>query len=125
MEKLVKLEGKEIGFKCSAGTVRAYRMNYGRDLILDMASLEKELIEDKTLSKDSTQCAEEVAYTMAREYDSALAPIGEWLDQFSPYFVYAAVPEIICMWADNLKTINSTKKNSEKLNEKPQQPCSS
>ena len=125
MEKLVKLEDKEIGLKCSAGTVRSYRMNYGRDLILDIAMIEKELIENKVLGTESGQCAEEIAYTMAREYNPDLEPIEEWLDQFGPYFVYTVVSEIIYMWAENIKTLNSTKKNSVKRKETRQQPSSS
>ena len=125
MEKLVKLEDKEIGFKCSAGTVRSYRMNFGRDLIIDIANVEKELFENKLLGIESAQCAEEIAYTMAKEYDPDLEPIEEWLDQFSPYFIYTVVSEIIYMWAENIKTLNSTKKNSAKRKETHQQPSSS
>lgn len=125
MEKLVKLEDKEIGFKCSAGTVRSYRMNFGRDLIIDIANIEKELFENKLLGTESAQCAEEIAYTMAKEYDPDLEPIEEWLDQFSPYFIYTVVSEIIYMWAENIKTLNSTKKNKEKRKETHQQPSSS
>lgn len=125
MERLVKIENNEIGLKCSAGTVRAYRMNYGKDLILDIAMLEKELIENKVLGKDSAQSAEEIAYTMAKEYDPDIEPIETWLDQFSPYFIYSVVSEIIYMWAENIKTLNSTKKNSEKLKETHPQPSSS
>ena len=125
MEKLVKLEDKEIGFKCSAGTVRSYRMNFGRDLIIDIANVEKELFANKLLGIESAQCAEEIAYTMAKEYDPDLEPIEEWLDQFSPYFIYTVVSEIIYMWAENIKTLNSTKKNSVKRKETHQQPSSS
>lgn len=125
MEKLVKLEDKEIGFKCSAGTVRSYRMNFGRDLIIDIANIEKELFENKLLGTESAQCAEEIAYTMAKEYDPDLEPIEEWLDQFSPYFIYTVVSEIIYMWAENIKTLNSTKKNSAKRKGTRQQPSSS
>ena len=125
MEKLVKLEDKEIGLKCSAGTVRSYRMNFGRDLIIDIANIEKELFENKLLGTESAQCAEEIAYTMAREYDPDLEPIEEWLDQFSPYFIYTVVSEIIYMWAENIKTLNSTKKNSVKRKGTRQQPSSS
>ena len=125
MEKLVKLEDKEIGLKCSAGTVRSYRMNYGKDLILDIAMIEKELIENKVLGTESAQSAEEIAYTMAREYNPDIEPIEEWLDQFNPYFIYTIVSEIIYMWAENIKTLNSTKKNSVKQKETRQQPSSS
>lgn len=110
MEKLIEIEGIEIGFKCSAGTVRTYRMEYGRDLILDIASAEREMLETKQLSAESAKIAEEVVYTMAKEYDPDIVPIKEWLDQFSPYFVYNAAALIIGMWYENTKTLNTPKK---------------
>ena len=125
MEKLVKLEDKEIGLKCSAGTVRAYRMNFGKDMILDIGNIEKELFENKVLGTEAAQSAEEIAYTMAKEYDPSIEPIDVRLDQFGPYFIYTIVSEIIYMWAENIKTLNSTKKNSEKQKETHQQPSSS
>jgi hypothetical protein len=112
MEKLIKIENIEFGLKCSAGTVRAYRMEYGRDLILDIAQLQKEMFETKEVSAESAQFAENVVYTMAKEYDPDIVPISEWLDQFSPYFVYQAVPQVIVMWLENTRTLNEPKKKA-------------
>ena len=125
MEKLFEIEGKEIGFKCSAGTVRAYRMDFGRDLIRDIAEAERELIETKALSPESTLIAENMAYTMAKEYDPDIPPMEEWLEQFSPYFIYNCIALIIGMWVENTQTLNKTKKNKGKQSESGQQPSSS
>lgn len=110
METLVEIEGKEVGLKASAGTVRAYRDECGRDLILDMGTVEADILGNKTLSIESTAIAENVVYLMAKEYDSELPPIKEWLDQFSPYFVYSAVVHVINMWHKNISTRNETRK---------------
>ena len=53
MEKLVEIEGKKIGLKASAGTVCAYRDMFGRDLLLDMGTFEKEFYPAGTLMFDS------------------------------------------------------------------------
>ena len=103
--------------KCSAGTVRTYRDLFGRDLILDMATIEKELIETKQLTSDTCELAEQIIWLMAREYDHDLPELPEFLDQFSPYFSYNATGQVIYMWRECVKTLNSTKKNSEKLSE--------
>lgn len=111
MERVFEVEHKKVGVKCSAGTVRTYRNLHARDLILDMAALEKELVETKTLTPASEEIAENVSYIMAKEYDETLPDINEWLSSFSPYFVYTIVAQCIYMWRENLVSINSSKKN--------------
>lgn len=111
MERTFEVEKKEMGVKCSAGTVRTYRNLFGRDLILDMGNLEKELVETKMLSAPSEEIAENVCYVMAKEYDESLPSMTEWLSGFSPFFVYSVVAQCIYMWRENLNTINASKKN--------------
>ena len=111
MERKFEVEGQTIGAKCSAGTVRTYRNLFARDLIQDMVSLEKELVETKTLSAASAEIAENVVYLMAKEYDDTIPTMNEWLSSFSPYFVFNVVAQVIYMWRENLQTINSSKKN--------------
>ena len=111
MERVFEVENQTIGVKCSAGTVRSYRNVVGRDLIQDMVALEKELVETKTLGSESAEIAENVIYLMAKEYDSSIPAIDEWLSGFSPYFVYSVVAQCIYMWRENLQTINTSKKN--------------
>lgn len=110
MEKLVIIEGNEIGLKASAGTVRAYRDTFGRDLIVDIGTVEMEILDSKTLTAESAQVAENVVYIMAKEFDKDIPAIREWLDQFSPYFVFSAIVQVINMWRENTRTINSSKK---------------
>lgn len=111
MERMFNIEKQNVGVKCSAGTVRSYRNLYGRDLISDMGLLEKELVETKTLSTSSEEIAENVCYLMAKEYDDTIPQINEWLSEFSPYFVYTIAAQCIIMWRENLKTLETTKKN--------------
>jgi len=110
MEKMVEIEGTEIGLKASAGTVRVYRDCFVRDLIVDMGTLEAELLQQKGLSPESVKIAENVIWVMAHEYDPSIPVIQEWLDQFSPYFIYNAIVQAIYMWRENTATINDSKK---------------
>lgn len=110
MEKIVTIEGKEIGFKASAGTVRRYRDAFARDLIVDMGTVEEEILKKKIMSSESAKIAENVIYIMAREYDSNIPQITDWLDEFSPYFVYTAIVHVITMWHENTLTLNKSKK---------------
>ncbi len=111
MERVFEVENQNIGVKCSAGTVRSYRNLYGRDLIADMTLLEEELVKTKTLQSQSQEIAENAIYVMAKEYDNTIPGLGEWLSGFSPYFVYTVVAQCIYMWRENLKTLNTSKKN--------------
>jgi len=110
MERTIKLEGHEIGFKASAGTVRTYRMTFGRDMILDIGKFEEEIFQTKCLSKDTAEIAENVIWLMAKEYDDSIPDIRTWLDMFSPYLIYEAIPHTVVMWRDNIATSNKSKK---------------
>lgn len=125
MERIIELEGKEIGLKCTAGTVRAYRIEYGRDLIQDMTAIEQQLLEDQMLTQENTGIAENVLYMFAKQYDSNIPSLPEWLDGFSPYFVFSAIGAAIVMWRENLMTLSSAKKNIDQSSESGQQPSSS
>lgn len=41
MEKRIKIDGKEVGFRASALTPRLYRHKIGRDMIQDLNKLQK------------------------------------------------------------------------------------
>lgn len=110
MEKLVEIEGKKFGLKASAGTVCSYRDMFGRDLIVDMGTFESEFLSTQTLSSDTAKICEDAIWLMAKEYDSSIPEKKEWLDQFSPFFIYAACVHAIQMWAENLRQLNQTKK---------------
>lgn len=110
MERIVNLEGHDIGLKVSAGTVRAYRDQFGKDLIQDMGVIEQEILANKTMTVESSQIAENIIWLMAKEYDPDIEPIDKWLGNFGPYFIYGAVVYVITMWRDNIATLNKSKK---------------
>jgi len=117
MEKIVKIEGKEIGLKVTAGTVCTYRDIFGRDLLNDMSLFESELLKNRALSTDTAAIAEKAIWTMAKEYGEEhgedIPQLKEWLDGFSPLFTYNACVHAINMWVEGMKTLNSTKKNKK------------
>ena len=41
MEKIIDMDGKQIKFKSTAGTLMRYRNNFGRDFIKDIVILDK------------------------------------------------------------------------------------
>ena len=98
---------------------------FGRDLIQDMTAIEQQLLEDQMLTQENTGIAENVLYMFAKQYDSNIPSLPEWLDGFSPYFVFSAIGAAIVMWRENLMTLSSAKKNIDQSSESGQQPSSS
>lgn len=110
METIATIEGKKIGLKASAGTIRRYREQFGRDMIQDMDLLETHFLKEKVFTTEESEIAENAIWLMAKEYNSSIPEIHEWLEQWSPYFIYQAIVQVIVMWTKNLQTLNTQKK---------------
>lgn len=124
MEKVVEIDGKEVGFKASAATPYMYRSIFGRDLIKDMvalynsyrvaeASTEYSPEEEKNaarLTAVDLQIFLNASWVMAREYDRSIPGVEEWLEGFEMFSIYKVFPVIIDLWGLNNKTLATPKK---------------
>lgn len=126
MEKIVEIDGKEVGFKATALTLRFYRHFFGRDMINDMVKLKKaykkaaELPEDATeeerqdaqLSALDLEIFENTAWVMAWQHDKKAAGKNpeQWLDGFETFSIYEIFPEILSLWMLNQGTTAIPKK---------------
>ena len=126
MDKVLNIAGKEVGLRATALTPRLYRHTIGRDIIQDMAKLQKAFAKAAQLSKDATEeerqeaqlsvmdleIFENVAFVMARQYDQNIPDtVDAWLDQFETFSIYEIFPEILSLWNTNNKTTSKPKKN--------------
>ena len=102
MDKVIQIDGKEVGFRATALTPRFYRHKIGRDIMQDMNQLQKsfdrvktakkyeskEELEQAQLSVMDLEIFENVAYIMAKQYDNTIAnTVEEWLDSFSCFSI--------------------------------------
>ncbi len=125
MDKVFTISGKEVGLRATALTPRLYRHKIGRDIIQDMAQLQKAFQKASQLGKDATEeeCQaaqlsvmdleifENVAFIMARQYDHNIPDkVEDWLDQFDTFSIYQVFPEIMELWAMNNRTTSRPKK---------------
>lgn len=125
MDKVLLISGKEVGLRATALTPRIYRHKIGRDIIQDMAKLQKAFNKASQLSKDATEeerqesqlsvvdleIFENVAFVMARQYDQNIPDSVEaWLDQFDTFSIYEVFPEILNLWMANNRTTSKAKK---------------
>ena len=93
MDKIILIDGKEVGFGATALTPRLYRHKIGRDIIRDLnqlkCSYEKSVnskhkeTEKEEIPIVDLEIFENVAYVMARQYDDNIpATVEEWLQRF-------------------------------------------
>lgn len=113
MERTITIDGKPVKFKCTAGTVRAYRQLFTRDLLVDIQRLQSLKEDSDDLSGEALEVFERIAYTMAKQADDTIPDdVDEWLDSFEMFSVYKALPEIIKMWALSQTTLSTPKKKA-------------
>lgn len=126
MEKIVEIDGRKVGFKATALTLRFYRHFFGRDMISDMVKLRKaykkaaELPENATeeerqdaqLSALDLEIFENAAWIMAWQHDKEAAGTKpeQWLDGFETFSIYEIFPEILTLWMLNQETTAIPKK---------------
>lgn len=126
MERTVTIDGRKVRLRASAAIPRLYRLKFRRDIIQDMASIqrsmerEKENVSDSdtgedgpsTLPLEALTLFENIAYLMARHADPQQVPdsVDAWLDGFETFSIYQVMPVIQEMWEENLRTLNEPKK---------------
>lgn len=125
MEKMVKIDGREVGFRATALTPRIYRHKIGRDMIQDLNKLQSsynkamrlpdevtdEERKEAQLSALDLEIFENAAYVMAKQYDANLPNSPEeWLDGFETFSIYEILPAILELWQLNTATTAKPKK---------------
>lgn len=125
MERVLKIDGKEVGFRATALTPRIYRHKMRRDIIQDLNALRQSYKKAVNLPPDATEdeikdaqfsavdleIFENVAYIMAKQYDKDTPDTPEeWLDGFLTFSIYKILPEILELWALNEQTTAKPKK---------------
>lgn len=126
MEKVILIDGREVGLKATALTPRIYRHRIGRDMVSDMTKLRKAYAKAQGLPAGATEeerkeaqlsvldleIFENTAWVMAKQYDSENTPSSpdEWLDRFSTFSIYEIMPVILELWQLNNQTTSVPKK---------------
>lgn len=126
MDKIITIDGREVGFRATALTPRLYRHKIGRDIIQDLNSLRKAYAKAASLPEGATEeekkeaqlsvldleIFENAAWVMARQYDANVSGSPEeWLDGFETFSIYEILPGILELWALNERTTATPKKN--------------
>ena len=138
MDKVISIDGKEVGFRASALTPRLYRHKMGRDIIRDLNQLRRSYekaikaqtmkdpgegatpeqladyeaeMQDAQLSVMDLEIFENAAFVMARQYDQTIPNTPEeWLESFNVFSIYEILPQILELWQINQMTTSTSKK---------------
>lgn len=116
MDKIIKVDDKEVKFRATARTPRLYRGLTGRDMIRDMNRLKKAYDSkqegETELDIIDLQIFEDVAYVMARHAnpDMEEKTADDWLDTFNMFSVYTVLPQILELWKANTVQTSVAKK---------------
>lgn len=119
MEKTLTISGIDVKFRSSAALPRLYRLKFHKDLFVDFAKLDKEYKKAKkqnkedesTLTVDSLELFENIAYLMAKHADKEVSnDIEEWLEQFETFDIYDVLPEILELWNLENRQLSQPKK---------------
>jgi len=111
MEKVIKIDNKEVKFKATAGTPRRYLSKYHRDMLRDLQDLSE--TNKDGYNAEALETFSRIAYIMAKQADPDNVPDDEdeWLDEFEMFSIYQVLPEIFAMWNVQTETQVKAKKN--------------
>lgn len=125
MEKVITVDGREVGFKATALTPRLYRHLLGKDMVSDMTQLMKAYRKAEALGPNATEeekqeaqlkvvdleIFENAAWVMARQYDPENTPKhpNDWLDGFETFSIMKVMPTIVELWRVNQDTTSVPK----------------
>ncbi|MFR4199607.1 MAG: hypothetical protein ACLT09_06945 [Flavonifractor plautii] len=116
MEKIIRIDGRDVPFRATAAVPRLYRIKFGRDIMQDMKSiqdaLEKAQNGEQPIPVKMLEVFENVAYLMARHADPDMPEhsVEEWLDTFGTFSIYEVFPQLLELWQVNNLSIAESKK---------------
>ena len=112
MERTIKIEGQDITLKCTGNTPRVYRNEFTRDLFADLDAMNQGYQKNK--EKADFSCIERLTYTMAKQANPDIGTIDEFLDQFGPFSLLMAMPDILDVWNESQRiTVQQKKANAQ------------
>ncbi len=119
MEKIISINGKQVGFKATARTPSRYRKKFNRDLLKEFRRLNEKYEQAKSdpnieLSVEDLEIFERMAYIMAWQYDNTIPNNpDDWLDQFDMFDIYEVLDQIAGLMVTNQTELETPKKKAE------------
>lgn len=110
MKRTITIDDQEVTFVATAKTPLLYKRWTGSDLFLDLNKLQSE-------QSNTLEVFSRLAYVMARQADSDIGDMDEWLDGFGMFSLYSALPQLTDMWSVEMQSTSVPKKKVSKRKE--------
>ena len=105
MEKTLLIDGKNIRFKCTAGTLIRYRNQFNREFLADIAKLKS--IKETNMSGFLLSPFYDIVWIMAKTADDSIPDPLTWYDSFDEFPILDVFPKLQELLIAALKTKNS------------------
>ncbi|MEL7609492.1 MAG: hypothetical protein AAGU74_08285 [Bacillota bacterium] len=102
MERIIKIDGKDVRLKSSAALPLKYKAQFGRDLFADMDRKKDEPIDSEVFYN--------LIWLLAKCADDAIPPVMEWVESFGSFPVFKIFNDVGALITLSMGT---TEKNSK------------
>ncbi len=116
MEKIIKIDGRDVRFKATGSAPLRYKQQFHSDFFADMMKLEKALDKKKNdknnevnLDALDLEIFYNISWVFAKTADSSIQPPIEWLDTFDTFPIWEVFGEIQDLLISSLGSSNQTK----------------
>lgn len=114
MEKILRIDGREVKFKSTGAFLLRYKMQFGRDALVDiyklMDSVDTRTKKIKNIEALDLEVFYNLIWTLAKTADSNIKPPLEWLDGFEEFPLTEIIPELFDLIISTIKPTAKSKK---------------
>lgn len=116
VEKMLTIDGKKVTFKSTAGTLRRYRNQFGRDFFADIVKMmplmqlyengiDTNELDYSILKQLDFSVFENIMWALAKTADKSIPDPDEWFDSFDEFPIMEILPEIQDLITSSIKTV--------------------
>lgn len=105
MEKLIKIENKEVALRTTGATLLRYKMQFGKDLLTELIKLDGAYRNGELQAeKLDFEMFFNILWVMAKTADPNIKPPLEWLDEFEEFPIMEILPEVMVLLTNLMRT---------------------
>ena len=116
VEKTLTIDGKKVTFKSTAGTLRRYRNQFGRDFFADIVKMmplmqlyengiDTNELDYSILKQLDFSVFENIMWALAKTADKSIPDPDEWFDSFDEFPIMEILPEIQDLITSSIQTV--------------------
>mgnify|MGYP001287860346 CR=1 FL=1 len=116
VEKTLTIDGKKVTFKSTAGTLRRYRNQFGRDFFADIvkmmplmqlyeSGIDTNELDYSILKQLDFSVFENIMWALAKTADKSIPDPDEWFDSFDEFPIMEILPEIQDLITSSIQTV--------------------